>query len=130
MSTQDHDPGRKVTRKVNGPVTTPNRFVEQTGTANQVQVVGTQNDPVYGVIETTTRNDQDYASITIDGIAWVESGAAVSDGDDVISDNQGRAITDPATGAVTACVAGKALGAASGAGQVIGVLLGRYKIKR
>lgn len=130
MATQDHAPGNGVSRKINGPVTTPYRFVTVTGTDRQAKVVDAQNAAVLGVIESTTRADQELQKVYIDGVVWVEAGAAVADGDFVISDNVGRAITDPATGGVTAQVAGKACGSCAAAGAVIGVKLSPFAIKR
>jgi hypothetical protein len=59
-------------------------------------------------------------TIVASGISMVEAGAAVTAGDDVASDNVGRAIT--AAGATT-IVAGIALETASAAGVIIAVLL-------
>ena len=125
MGLQDHQPGNTVTRKVNGPVTTPYRFVVPTGTERQVALASAKNAAVYGVIETTTRLDQDPVAIIIDGMPWIESGAAINDGDDLITDSQGRAIPVPAGLQDKANVAGKAYGSASAAGQVVGIKLAR-----
>ncbi len=60
-------------------------------------------------------------------IVKLEAGAAVAVGDDVSSDSQGRGITATATAGNV--IHGKALSAASAAGEIISVLLkGPYEI--
>jgi len=126
MGLQDHDIARTISRKANGPVTTPNRFVVPTGTDRQVAVASALNAATYGVIEQTTRLDQDLVRIVVAGIAWVETGGAIADGAAIISDAVGRAIAVPAGLQAPAQVAGYARGSASSSGSIVGVELGGF----
>lgn len=59
--------------------------------------------------------------VTVTGTAIIEAGAAVSVGDDIITDNQGRAI--PATGTAGERPFGDALTGATAAGKLFEILL-------
>lgn len=61
--------------------------------------------------------------VIVSDTAIIEAGAAVAEGDDIITDAQGRAI--PATGAAGERPFADALTAATGAGKLIEVLLKR-----
>ena len=95
------------------------RFVKYDATADQVVAMAAVTDQPAGV----QLDKPDAAGKLIDvaatGIEMVEAGAAVSYGALVQSDASGRAITAASTG----YVAGRALAAASGAGERIPVLL-------
>lgn len=62
-------------------------------------------------------------AVVATGTAMILTGAAVTEGDDIITDNQGRAI--PATGAAGERVFADALTGATGAGKLIEVILKR-----
>jgi hypothetical protein len=113
---------------MNGPVTTPNRFVVQTGTDGQAKVCDAAKQRILGVIEATTRNDQDEAPIVIDGIPLVESIAVIADGDRIINDSVGRALTDNGSTGESVETCGIARGNCS-VGDLIGVQLIQSNVK-
>lgn len=61
--------------------------------------------------------------VIVTGTAIIEAGAAIALDDDLVTDNQGRAV--PATGAPGERIFADAMGVASGAGKLIEVLLKR-----
>ena len=73
----------------------------------------------FGICDVETEKDQ-FAPIAVNGILLVESGSAITQGGEVTSDNQGRAI------AITASedVNGYALDAATAAGEIIRIVRG------
>lgn len=62
-------------------------------------------------------------AVVVTGTAIIEAGAAIANGDDLVTDDQGRAI--PATGAPGERVFSDAMGIATGAGKLVEVLLKR-----
>lgn len=97
------------------------RFVELDASGD-VQQVGTAGNEATGVSAQTSAADNTVAipvAIYNGGIMEVEAGAAVAINADVTSDTTGRAITSASGNAIN----GKALTAASAAGEIIEVLL-------
>lgn len=84
----------------------------------------TQGQKVMGAVMTAA-GDGEYFGVVIIGTAVIESGAAVNEGDSLISDAQGRAI--PATGGAGEFIFADAIQGqeATASGQLIEVLLRR-----
>lgn len=95
---------------------TANRFV--TPADAQATVQGEQ---VLGVARTDGATGDDVA-VTALGVASVEAGAAITKGDPIITDAQGRAISQTVD---TEYKAGSALNDVSAAGGFVQVLFGR-----
>lgn len=110
------NPGLTLTRIAAGEVHA-NRAVTFGGTIPSASGV-----KVLGVSVFDAKIGEPFGVIVSD-TAVIEAGAAVAEGDDIITDTQGRAI--PATGAVGERPFADALAAASGAGKLIEVLLKR-----
>lgn len=110
------------------PVTTDTRQASAAITADRLVKLAAGNlvtqaalntDRCYGVAMTqATAAGQDVPVQTL-GVAIVEAGAAITEGDDLMSDTSGRAITKTSTNPVF----GQALEAASGAGVKIRAFL-------
>lgn len=84
---------------------------------------GTADDRADGLaVEAAAADGDTFAFAELSGIGLVEAGAAVSVGDLVATDTQGRAITASAAGSGQYSL-GVALSAAAAAGEVIEVLL-------
>lgn len=81
-----------------------------------------QGQKVMGTAMTAAASGATYGVVT-HGTAIIETGAAVTVGDSLIADSQGRAI--PATGVLPEFVFADALQSASGTGEMIEVLLRR-----
>jgi hypothetical protein len=92
-------------------------FVKVTG-AHQVGAVTAGTDAIVGVLQNKPQVEGQAATVGIFGVSNVMAGAAVAAGANVQSDTSGRAITLAAGANV-----GVALAAATGAGQLIPVLL-------
>ena len=97
------------------------RFVELTSAGLIQEVSGLTNDAI-GVSQQASLATNDDIAIPVallKGIVEVEAGAAVNRGANVGSDTEGRAI-DPAAGGP---IYGKAMKAASAAGEIIEVFM-------
>lgn len=79
-----------------------------------------RGDKVLGVAKYMAHSGDDLA-VTLIGTASVEAGEAISRGQTLISDDQGRAVA--ATGASQEHICGYALNSAGSAGQFIEVLI-------
>ncbi len=93
------------------------RFVKLTG-AHKVGLATAVADAVVGVIQNKPQVTNMAATVSIEGVTLVVSGAAVTAGTAVGPDSTGRAIAAGAN-----AVAGYAIDAATAAGQLIPVLL-------
>lgn len=115
----------------------PNRFVIPTGNVDEVTQVSAANADATGVLlgsPDTRLPLTQRVRVAISGLAPVEAGAAIADGQDVITDNVGRAIPDPQTGATTSLIRGKAQGAvssgdAAAGGAIVSILLAPSRAK-
>ncbi len=82
--------------------------------------------PINGVSASASAADLDAISISLPlGINKVEAGAAVSVGDQITTDSTGRAVTH--VSGAGGWIAGFALDAASGSGEIIRVLLSSHQ---
>jgi len=108
-----------------GGAITANRFVKLSADNTVVQSAAA-TDASLGVAFATVASTDPAVEVITHGIAKVEAGAAVSVGDQVISDGSGRAIT---TAGATDIVCGKALEAAAAGGVMISVLIGPWHVK-
>lgn len=130
MGVQQH-PGLVISRNAASAWTTPRRFVIETANANEVKIVDAANADALGVTPINPRLANDSVGIEVSGWLIVESGAALAVGDHVVTDSQGRAIKDPETAGVTACVQGRVVTPATDVGQAVTIDRSvRYKIKR
>lgn len=93
-------------------------FVKVSG-AGTVTVCAASTDVPVGVLQNKPTSGQE-AEIDMDGITKVVAGAAVSAGAEVMSDANGKAITAATAGNR---IAGVALSAAGGAGEIIAIKL-------
>lgn len=91
------------------------RFIDR---SNGVGVLPAAGGRVVGVRTTKGRTGEGVA-VTRNGKEFVEAGGVIADGDDLATDNLGRAVKAE----VGQTVVGVAFGAASGAGIFIPVLL-------
>lgn len=96
------------------------RFVKVTG-AHQVGLVDDPTDLAIGVMQNKPQVTGQAATVAIRGISNVMSGDEIEAGDEVTSDDEGRAIPLPDTG--DPLVYGIALAAASDENQLVPVLL-------
>lgn len=96
------------------------RFV--TITSGEIAQNDTAGALVDGVLQNHPGSGESATVVVLSGglVSKVVAGAAIADGAEVMSDNEGRAVTATATNAKV----GKALAAASAAGEIIPVLLG------
>lgn len=96
------------------------RFVEQSS-AGAVTVCNAAGEKALGVVYNDPANGQ-AATIAYGGIARVVAGGAITIGNAIATDNQGRAVA--ATTGQT--ILGEAMSAASTAGEIVSVLLRPY----
>jgi len=80
----------------------------------------TLGEKVFGISDTNA-NDGEPLALSVMGFVMVQSGGPISPGDDLVADTQGRAVVNPAVGGEY--VFAEAVGAASGADQLIKALL-------
>lgn len=93
------------------------RFVKITG-KSQCGLATAAADRVVGVLQNKPQYPGTAATVGIFGVTLMTAGAAVSAGDPVESDSEGRAVTSSGAGV------GVALTASANAGELISVLLG------
>lgn len=93
------------------------RFVKVTG-AHQVGLSVANTDPTVGVMQNKPQVVGQAATVAISGVSRVMAGAAITAGSKVESDANGRAVT-----LTTGTAKGIALASASGANEMIPVLL-------
>jgi hypothetical protein len=96
------------------------RFVKVTG-RHQVGQVTANTDLAVGVMQNKPQVTGQAATVAIRGISNVMAGAAITPGQEISADANGRAIPKPGTG--TPLVLGIAITAASGADELVSVLL-------
>lgn len=93
------------------------RFVDFNSSGKVINPAAS-GDPVVGVRQNRPRLNEG-ATVVVDGISWVEAGAAVTLGANVMTDTTGRAIAWTTT---KYCI-GRALQVAAAAGVIIPVLI-------
>lgn len=93
------------------------RFLKVTGKA-QCGLATDAGDRVIGVLQNKPQQPGAAATVGVWGVTLVTAGAAVNPGENVTTDNQGRAIK-----ASTGTGSGVALTASANAGELISVLL-------
>ena len=112
--------GDPVTKQA-GEALPANRFVTLDPTdPSTVLVADTRGSVVFGVVE-APYEPGDEVPVRTAGVKFVEAGEALSNGDTVCTDEEGRAV---AVSAETEAPAGRAMSAVSAAGERVGVLLG------
>ncbi len=108
-----------ITRSADADLSTKTNFFVK-ATATGVDLNTTLNGKVLGVLTNDPNAAGKAASVQVDGVVLVKSGAAVAVGDDLKSDAAGKAI--PSTGEAAGTqvyIVGTALDAAAGADELI-----------
>jgi hypothetical protein len=108
-----------------GGAITANRLVKLSADNTVVQSAAA-TDKSIGIAYATQASTDPVVEVVTHGIMKCEAGAAITVGDQLISDASGRVIT---TAGATDVVVGQALEAAAAAGVMISVLLGPWHVK-
>jgi Uncharacterized conserved protein (DUF2190) len=112
--------GKVIPKRATGSINIFRLLKAQANNGAAITVAST--DAIMGVSKTSAAPNE-HIDVQIDGVAYVEAGAAVAVGADVTSDSLGRGITASPAAGVNAYIAGKAQSAASAAGDIIEVQL-------
>lgn len=86
-------------------------------------------DDLVGVFQFSTANAGDPVRLMLTGVSRVVAGGAVTRGDRITSDAQGRGVSAAPAAGSNSSVVGIAMASASAAGEIIPVLLGPGQIQ-
>ncbi|MFZ5785515.1 MAG: capsid cement protein [Acidobacteriota bacterium] len=122
----EQQPGITVTRTANAALASPYRFVMPiSGTPENVKQVDAANAEALGLID-QKYNQGDPVKVILGGIAIVEAGAAVAVDDKIVTDASGRGVPKGSTATTHYKVQGKALSAASAAGELFAMEVAKH----
>lgn len=105
-----------------GAALTARRLVKMSADRTVIPAAAATDTPI-GVAEFDVTTVGEIGTIQVDGVAYVEAGAAISVGDKVTADSSGRGVTAAPSAGTNNGVIGIALEAASAAGDLIEVML-------